>query len=158
MQPDHEKWMRIAIAAASRGVAAGQSPFGAVVVRGAELIADGHNEVWRRGEPTAHAEIVTIQNAARALHTIDLSGCVMYSTCEPCPMCAAAIHWARLDAICYGATIADAARAGFNELRVSIRELYERGRSGTRIVEGVLPTECAALFDQWLARPDHRGY
>lgn len=155
---EHEKWMAAAIAAARRGMASGQSPFGAVVVRKGELVADGHNEVWKRCDPSAHAEIVTIQHAAAALRTIDFSGCVMYSTCEPCPMCASAIHWSRLDAIYYGATIADADRAGFNELTMPIRTLYQTGGSSVHVQDGVLNAECAKLFDEWLARPDHRLY
>jgi tRNA(Arg) A34 adenosine deaminase TadA len=148
---DDAHWMRHAIAQARAGIAAGQSPFGAVVVRGERLVAAGHNEVWRRCDPTAHAEIVAIQRAAAALDTIDLSGCVLYTTCEPCPMCAAAIHWSKLDAVCYGAAIADAQRAGFTELTLPADELYRRGASPVQIRAGVLAAPCAALFEEWLA-------
>ena len=146
----HDKWMQAAIEQARQSIADGQTPFGAVVVRGGELIAGGHNEVWHRTDPTAHAEVVAIQRAAATLKTIDLSGCEMYTTCEPCPMCAAAIHWSRLDAVYYGATIADADGAGFNELTLPAAELYRQGGSGVRIISGVLQAECAALFDAWL--------
>ncbi len=149
---EHEAWMREAIRAARAGLAAGQSPFGSVIVRGGALVAAGHNEVWQRTDPTAHAEVVTIQRAAGALGRIDLGGCVLYSTCEPCPMCAAAIHWARLDAVYFGATIADARGAGFNELGVGIDELYRSGGSGVRVVTGVLAAECAELFREWRDR------
>ncbi len=155
---DHDRWMRAAIERARAAIASGQSPFGAVVVRNGELVAGGHNEVWKRTDPTAHAEVVTIQNAGRELGTIDFRGCSMYTTCEPCPMCASAIHWANFDAVYFGATIDDAKRAGFRELIVAAEELYRRGGSKVRIVSGVLPRECASLFDEWLARPDHRGY
>jgi tRNA(Arg) A34 adenosine deaminase TadA len=155
---DHADFMRLAIDQSRRGLAAGQSPFGAVIVRGDRVVAAGHNEVWLRRDPTAHAEIVTIQRAAAALKTPDLSGCVIYSTTEPCPMCAAAIHWSRLDAVHFGAAIRIAQDAGFNELTVPIEELYSRGGSRTAIHRGLLATECAALFDEWRARPDHRPY
>jgi len=141
--------MSLAIEQARAGIAAGQSPFGAVVVRGDRLVAAGHNEVWKRTDPTAHAEVVAVQRAAAALKTIDLSGCVIYTTCEPCPMCAAAIHWARLDECVFGATIADAAGAGFNELRLAIADVYRTGGSGVRLVAGVAQARCAALFDEW---------
>jgi guanine deaminase len=147
-----------AIEQARAGIAAGQSPFGAVIVRGDELIASGHNEVWKRGDPTAHAEVVAIQRAAAALRSIDLCGCAIYTTCEPCPMCAAAIHWARLSAVHYGATIADARRAGFNELSLPITDLYQRGGSPVRVVAGVSRHECERLFDEWRAQPAHRTY
>lgn len=148
----HERWMDLAIEQARAGIAAGQSPFGAVVVRGEEVVAAGHNEVWRRTDPTAHAEVVAIGRAGPRLGTIDLAGCTLYTTCEPCPMCASAIHWARLDAVVWGATIEDAAAAGFNELHVPARELYRQGGSRVRIVEGVRRAECAALFGEFLRR------
>lgn len=144
-------WMELAIEQARRAIDAGQTPFGAVIVRGDELIAAGHNQVWGTTDPTAHGEIVTIRRAAAALGCISLAGCEMYSSCEPCPMCASAIHWANLDAIYCGATIADAQSAGFRELTVPIEELYRRGGSGVRIASGILSAECAALFAEWKA-------
>ena len=150
--------MRVAIEAARRGRALGQSPFGAAVFRGDDLVHAGHNQVWLRGDPTAHAEVVAIGGATRALGRIDLNGCRLYSTCEPCPMCAAAVHWARLDAVFYGATIADAAAAGFNELHVSIGELYQRGGSTVSVTAGVAREACAALFAEWLADEKRRTY
>lgn len=155
---EHDSWMKIAIDQARAGIAAGQSPFGATIVRGGRLIAVGHNEVWSRTDPTAHAEVVTIQKAAVDLRSIDLAGCVMYTTCEPCPMCASAIHWSKLDRVYFGATIADAQRAGFTELTVPITELYSRGGSGVTVVPGVMQKTCAALFDEWLVHPEHRSY
>jgi guanine deaminase len=154
----HADWLRLALAEARAGMARGQSPFGCVIVRDDQLIAAGHNEVWERTDPTAHAEIVTLRRAAQALRRIDLSGCILYSTCEPCPMCAAAIHWARIEAVYYGATIADARRGGFNELTLGIAPLYRDGGSPVRLHPGLLQADCVALFDEWLARPDHRAY
>lgn len=142
---------------ARAGVAAGQSPFGAVVVRGGAVVGAGHNEVWMRTDITAHAEMVAIQRACAAVGGIDLSGCVMYTTCEPCPMCASAIHWARISRCVCGASIADAAGAGFNELHLPAREVYRLGRSGVELVEGVMQEECAALFAEWKLAAG-RGY
>lgn len=145
------KWMHFAIEQARTGIDAGQTPFGAVVVRAGKLIAAGHNEVWATCDSTAHGEVVAIRRATAALRSISLAGCEMYSSCEPCPMCASAIHWANLDAIYFGATIADAQTAGFRELTVPIRELYDRGGSRVRVVSGVMQAECAALFAEWKA-------
>lgn len=150
--------MKLAIEQARRAIGMGQSPFGSVIVRGDALVAANHNEVWLRGDPTAHAEITNIRAAAAALESIDFAGCVLYSTCEPCPMCAAAIHWAKLDAVYYGASIADAAAAGFTELRMPIEQLYSVGGSSTRVESGVMRAECAALFPEWLAHEQHRPY
>src|SRR6059058_3557562 len=98
--------LQLAITACRMGIAAGQSPFGAVVVKGDRAITAAHNTVWRDGDPTAHAEVNAIRAATRLLGTIDLSGCTLYSTCEPCPMCLAASHWAKFDRVVYGAAIA----------------------------------------------------
>lgn len=146
-----EDHMRAAIRVAQQGIAAGQTPFGAVIVRGGAVVAEGHNRVWQTGDPTAHAEVVTIRRAATALATIDLGGTVMYTTCEPCPMCLAAIHWAKIDAVYYGATIADAQAAGFAELCVPAMKLAELGGSQLRVEAGLLPCECADLFAEWRA-------
>ncbi|MBI4420176.1 MAG: nucleoside deaminase [Gemmatimonadetes bacterium] len=141
--------MRLAIAAAERGVRAGQTPFGAVIVRGSRVVAGAHNGVWRTTDSTAHAEVRCIRAACRKLRTVDLSGCVIYSTCEPCPMCFAACHWAKLDAIVYGARIADAARLGFSELSISNREMKRKGKSPIRVVGDVLRRESLRLFELW---------
>jgi tRNA(Arg) A34 adenosine deaminase TadA len=141
--------MRLAIAKAVEGIAAGQSPFGAVIVRDGAIVAATHNTVWRDGDPTAHAEVNCIRAAAAALGSIDLSGCSIFSTCEPCPMCLAAIHWSRLDRVVFGATIADAADAGFREMQVDARVLAQMGHSLLRIETGLLREECARLFAQW---------
>ena len=146
-----EEGMRLAVAVCRAGIFAGQSPFGAAVVRGDETIVCAHNTVWRDTDPTAHAEVNAIRQAAAILHTIHLRGCTMYTTCEPCPMCLAAIHWAKIDRVVYGATIADASAGGFSELNVPAKELAARGGSPLIVVEGVCRDECRALFDEWRA-------
>ena len=148
-QTYEQSLMALAIAKARDGIAAGQSPFGAIIVRGTDVVATTHNTVWRDTDPTAHAEVNCIRAAATALKLIDLSGCEMYSTCEPCPMCLSAIHWAKIDRVVYGATIADAAAAGFCELRVDAKLLAELGKSPLKVKSGLLREECAQLFELW---------
>ena len=109
-------FMEKAIALATENVILGRGgPFGAVIVRGGNVVAAGTNLVASTNDPTAHAEVVAIRNAAAALATFDLTGCEIYSSCEPCPMCLAAIYWSHCDAIFYGNTSADAAEAGFED-------------------------------------------
>lgn len=146
-----EDWMRLAIQTTEDGIAAGQTPFGAVIICAGEVAAAAHNTVWRDGDPTAHAEINAIRQAAARLQRIDLSGCVMYSTCEPCPMCLSAIHWSKIDAVFFGAAIADAQAAGFCELCVPAETLAQLGGSRLRVVPGPLRSECVALFAKWQA-------
>jgi tRNA(Arg) A34 adenosine deaminase TadA len=146
-----EEFMRLAIKKTRDGILAGQSPFGSLIVRGAEVVAVTHNSVWRDCDPTAHAEVNCIRAAAKALKTISLHGCTLYSTTEPCPMCLSAIHWAKIDRVVFGACIADAASAGFCELTVDASKLAEMGKSPLRVEGGLLREECAALFQEWLA-------
>jgi guanine deaminase len=150
--------MRLAIRKAQDGIAGGQSPFGAVIIKDEEVIAATHNTVWRDCDPTAHAEVNCIRRAASALKTISLDGCIMYSTTEPCPMCLSAIHWAKIERVVYGATIADAAAAGFCELFVAAKKLVEMGKSPLRVGSGLLREECAALFAQWKVAGMARSY
>lgn len=155
---EDEQCMRRAIAKARAGILRGQTPFGACIVKGGKVISCEHNVVWRTGDITAHAEIHAIRKACRKLGTIDLSGCVIYSTCEPCPMCFAACHWARIGRIVYGASIADARRAGFNELDVSNRDMKRRARSLVEILGGVLREENILLFRDWAAKKHSKAY
>ncbi len=106
---DDDRYMRLAIETAKEGIAAGQSPFGAVIVREGTVVVAAHNTVWRDTDPTAHAEVNAIRKAAARLGRIDLHDCTLFSTCEPCPMCLAATHWSKIERLVYGATIDDAA-------------------------------------------------
>lgn len=155
---DHHHWMGLAIEQARRAIELRQSPFGSVIVKDNSLIAAAHNRVWDTCDPTAHAEVTTIRLGSANLNSIDFSGCVLYSTCEPCPMCATAIHWSKFDAVIYGATISDAADAGFSELTVPITDLYRQGASPVRIISGIRREECAELFQAWLRTPGTRRY
>lgn len=150
--------MRYAIEKAREGIESGQSPFGAAVVRGADVIAAAHNTVWRDCDPSAHAEVNAIRAASAAMKTIDLSGCTMFSTCEPCPMCLAAIHWAKIDRVVYGATIADAEAAGFAELCLAAAELARLGGSRLRVEAGPCRDDCLELFEEWKQRGMCKAY
>ena len=153
-----ESLMRQALARAREGVAAGQTPFGALIARDGRVVACEHNAVWAATDSTAHAEVQAIRAACRALGAVDLSGCTIYSTCEPCPMCFAAIHWAHISTIIYGAGIADAKALGFSELTIGNREMKTLGGSPVEIVDGFLRDECLALFQEWAARVDRKTY
>jgi tRNA(Arg) A34 adenosine deaminase TadA len=144
-----EAFLRRAIEVCRDGIAAGQSPFGAVIVRDGAVVASAHNTVWRDGDPTAHAEVNALRAAASALKTIELSGCTLFSTCEPCPMCLAASHWAKVDRVVFGAAIADATAAGFGELPIAAAALAALGRSPLWVEGGLLREACADLFRQW---------
>ena len=153
-----EDWMRVAIQAAEEAIAAGQTPFGACIVKAGQLIAAAHNRVWADTDATAHAEIVAIRQACRNLNSIDLSGCTIYSTCEPCPMCFSACHWARLDRIVYGTDIESPRSIGFNELTISNEHMKQQGASPIQITPGVLREQCAQLFRTWATKGNHRTY
>lgn len=110
------EFMRQAIQLATDNVTSGRGgPFGAVVVKDGKVIATGANQVTTINDPTAHAEVVALRNACQVLDTFKLDGCELYTSCEPCPMCLAAIYWARCKAIYYGCSATDAAKAGFDD-------------------------------------------
>jgi tRNA(Arg) A34 adenosine deaminase TadA len=145
----HERFMRAAIKKAQEGIRKGQTPFGACIVKNGVIISGEHNRVWASGDITAHAEMNAIRKACTRLKTIDLSGCVLYSTCEPCPMCLGACHWARITTVVYGARIEDARRAGFNELTISAQKMRQWGRSKLILIRNILPVQSRALFGRW---------
>ena len=110
------KFMKLALDEAFKGMRAEDGgPFGAAIVKDGEIIAIGHNEVIKTNDPTAHAEIVAIRKATKLLGRFDLSDCEIYSTCEPCPMCFSAIHWAKMKTLYFAANRYDAAGIGFDD-------------------------------------------
>jgi guanine deaminase len=113
---EHEKFMRMAIKLSEQNVKESiGGPFGAVIVKDGQVIAESSNRVIQQNDPTAHAEISAIRLACRRSGNYNLQGCVIYTSCEPCPMCLGAIYWARIDTIYYGNTKADAAAIGFDD-------------------------------------------
>jgi guanine deaminase len=156
MDPSELMWL--AIEKSRAGIAAGQSPFGCAIARDGELLSCSHNTVVFTTDITAHAEVNAIREACRAVGDIFLTGAVAATTCEPCPMCMAALHWARVDTVYYGATIADANEAGFNELQLPAAELLRLGGSTLKLVPQILPAECKQLFADWLVNPNRKVY
>jgi tRNA(Arg) A34 adenosine deaminase TadA len=158
MKVQDEAWMGKALEVAREGVANGQSPFGACIVRDGVVVSCVHNVVWQCTDITAHAEVHAIRDACARLQTIDLTGCTLYSTCEPCPMCFSACHWARIGRIVYGARIADAAEFGFHELPITTDRMKQMGHSAVELVPDCLREEARALFREWASRPDKAAY
>ncbi|WP_456458940.1 nucleoside deaminase [Nitratifractor sp.] len=148
-----ESYLHLAAQEARRGVMAGHGgPFGAVIVHEGEIVAVAHNEVLRRNDPTAHAEILAIREAGRILQRFHLAGCELYCTGEPCPMCFSAIHWAHLERVVYCNTKAQAAEAGFDDAFI------------TEIITGKRPdpipfvrqplSDCSAVLKFWEEKED----
>jgi tRNA(Arg) A34 adenosine deaminase TadA len=153
-----EELMELAIEKCRVGLRRGQSPFGCAIAIDDRVIASEHNVVVLTTDITAHAEVNAIRSANRAINNIFLEGAMVATTCEPCPMCMAALHWARVDTVYYGATIADADAAGFNELQFPAAELLRRGGSQVELIGGTLANECKKLFQEWLANPNRNVY
>lgn len=152
------KWMRQTARLAQRGVATNQGgPFGAVIVRDGAVVGRGFNRVIGTNDPTAHAEVVAIRQACRKLRTFKLEGCEIYSSCEPCPMCLAAIHWSRLDRVWYASDRHDAARAGFDD--AFLYDEFEKAPTDRKLaVTQAFRDEGLAVFRTWLAKPDRQPY
>lgn len=152
-----QDFMQRAIALAVENVRQGGGPFGAVIVRDGKILAEGVNRVTANHDPTAHAEVQAIRQAASLLQTFDLQGCDIYSSCEPCPMCLGAIYWAHLDHLYFAASKDDAAEAGFDDAFI-YRELplpiYERKLT----TETLLEAEGKQPFDEWMANTDRVEY
>lgn len=132
-------------------------PFGAVIAKGAAIVSRGANRVVRESDPTAHAEVVAIREACRALGTHDLSGTAIYTTCEPCPMCLAAIYWAHVDRIYYAGSHEDASGAGFDDSLIYGEMRAPREKRRIRMI-GLARAEAKKLFDEWLANPRRVSY
>jgi tRNA(Arg) A34 adenosine deaminase TadA len=151
-------FMREALALAREHMLAGEGgPFGAVLVQEGRVIARGWNRVTSTWDPTAHAEVECLRAAGRALQRFSFAGCELYSSCEPCPMCLAACHWARLDRIYYAASRDDAAAAGFDDALL-YRELARADGSALLPRVPLLTTEGAEVFQLWRAKADKIAY
>ena len=154
----HSEFMQRAIDLAIANVHARRGgPFAALVVRGGAILAEGTNLVTCTLDPTAHAEITAIRAACRALGTFQLTGCEIYSSCEPCPMCLGAIYWARPDRVYFAGTRQDAAAAGFGDEMI-YGELAAAPEARRIPMINVMRTEARAAFDAWLRLPDRTPY
>jgi guanine deaminase len=146
-----------AIQLAEGNVRAGGGPFGAVIVREGQVIAEGVNEVTLVNDPSAHAEITAIRAAGKALATFDLSGTEIYASCEPCPMCLAAIYWARIGRVYYAANRHDAASAGFADEFI-YRELAADAAARRIPLHRVANPEARRPFELWRLKEDKTPY
>jgi tRNA(Arg) A34 adenosine deaminase TadA len=152
-----ERYLREAISLAETSVEEGGGPFGAVVVCNGEVIGRGSNRVTRDNDPTAHAEVEAIREACQHLGNFQLSGCVLYVNCEPCPMCLAAAYWARLDAVYYAASAEDAAAAGFDDVLIR-RELVMPPQQRKLSMQQALREAAQATFLHWRELEDKQEY
>ncbi|MCE9537706.1 MAG: nucleoside deaminase [Bacteroidetes bacterium] len=155
---EKENFMREAIRLSIDNMRAGNGgPFGAIIVKDGKIIARGFNKVTSTNDPTAHAEVVAIREACKALDSFQLAGCEIYTSCEPCPMCLGAIYWARPDKMYFANTKTDAAAIGFDdqfiydeiELNVSERHLP---------TEQLLQNEALVAFQEWQQKTDKIEY
>ncbi|MBA3518528.1 MAG: nucleoside deaminase [Rhizobiales bacterium] len=158
MSGDAREFMRHAVRLSAERMRDGDGgPFGAVIVKDGRVVAEGWNRVTSTNDPTAHAEVTAIRRACEALGTFSLKGCEIYTSCEPCPMCLAAIYWARLDRVTFANSRQDAAAIGFDD-----EHIY--GEVSKPIEHRLIPTvqlkspEAAAVFAEWKAKPDKIVY
>ena len=152
------KFMKKAIEEAEKGIAVRDGgPFGAVIVKDNKIIAFGHNKVISSNDPTAHAEIVAIREASRILQRFDLSDCELYTTCEPCPMCYSAIHWAKISRVYYGATRTDAKNIGFDDQY--LYDVLSNKISDTKLtLEELERKSCLKVFNDYIKDDERKGY
>lgn len=144
----------MAINEAKKGIRNGHGgPFGAVIVKNDEVIAKGHNQVVKNNDPTCHGEIMAIHKACKKLGTFDLSGCEIYTTGEPCPMCMAAILWANIDKIYYGCNILDTEEIGFRD-----KKFYEQFDNREQLIHELDRKECLKLYGEYKRISDKVNY
>ena len=153
----NKEFMRKAIELSVENVKNGGGPFGAVIVKGDEIVATGVNRVTAHNDPTAHAEVSAIREACRRLGTFDLSGCEIYTSCEPCPMCFGAIYWAHLEKIYYANDRKDAGKIGFDDdfiyEEIAVKPQYRKKPS-----EILLRNEAINAFRMWEKKEDKTEY
>ena len=153
-----EDFMRHAIALSRRGMAGGAGgPFGAVVVLGGQVVAEGWNQVTSTNDPTAHAEIVAIRRACTALGRFDLRGATVFTSCEPCPMCLAALYWSRCDRVVYANDRVQAAGIGFDD-EFLYQEIPKPIAARSLPMQRLLAAEALEVFAEWTAKPDRVAY
>ena len=153
----HEEYMRKAIGLSRQSMNSAGGPFGAVIVKDGRIIGEGMNRVTVDNDPSAHAEVVAIRQACKTVDDYSLKGAVIYSSCEPCPMCLSAIYWARLDAVYFGNTQDDAAKIDFDDAF-----LYEQvslpHESRSIPIKPLLGDEAVSVFEEWANKDDKTQY
>ena len=149
--------MREALREASFAASEDEVPIGAVITCRGRIVGKGHNMTERLNDPTAHAEVLAIRKAGKKLKTFDLSGCEIYTSCEPCPMCLGAIYWAHIDRIYYGNTKEDAANIGFDDSFIYQELDLEKEDRKIKMFQ-LLPEEALKTFVQWSEKEDKVKY
>lgn len=157
-QSNHEYWMQQAVELARAGMSANAGgPFGAIVVKDEKVVGQGHNSVTSTHDPTAHAEVMAIREACKNLGTFQLDGCVLYTSCEPCPMCLGAIYWARPEKVYYACSRLDAAEAGFDD-ELIYREINLEPAERRIPFEQCGSHEAREVFREWISKSDKTPY
>lgn len=156
---DNVKFMKKACKKAEKGVERGAGPFGCVIVHKptGDIVGDAHNMVTLRNDPSLHAEIMAISHACHYLGKIDLSDCVLYSSCEPCPMCLAAIYWAHIDTVYYGNNSEDAAQIGFDDKFIYDEFAKPKEERKVKMIK-IEVEEASVAFQQWEQKEDKVHY
>ena len=145
------KYMKIAIEEAKTGIYEGHGgPFGCVIVKDDEVVGLGHNEVIKRNDPTCHGEMMAIRSACARLGTFDLSGCELYTTAQPCPMCAGAVMWANIKKVYYGCSVSDTESIGFRD-----KIFFDDPKDNAEQIDHI---ECLELFNEYSNIEDERNY
>ena len=152
-----DKFMKEAIKEAEKGIASGDGgPFGAVVVKDGVIVGKGHNKVLKNNDATCHGEMVAIKSASKKLGTFDLSGCVLYTTGEPCPMCLSACLWANIEKVYYGCSLMDNEKIGFRDKK------FDSLMGGRKNLKNYLvelnQKECLELFEKYLKIENRKNY
>lgn len=154
---EQNNFMRMAIELANKNIDSGGGPFGAVVVCNGAVVGTGANSVTPLNDPTAHAEILAIRDASKKLGRFDLSDCVVYTSCEPCPMCLGAIYWAKIKKLYYGNSRKDAAKAGFDDDFI-YQEMNIPINKRSIIMYPLLEDEAMDTFELWNKKTDKKEY
>ncbi len=157
MKEFDRKFMLDAIQLSKQNINEGGGPFGAVIVKDGQIIATGVNRVTNENDPTAHAEVKAIREACKKLKTFDLSGCSIYTSCEPCPMCLGAIYWAHIDKVFYGNNKSDARNIGFDDSFIYDELELPINKRKVEFIQ-LLPEEAIKAFQQWNAKEDKVEY
>jgi len=153
----NKEFLQEAIRLAEESIANGGGPFAALVVREGKVIGRGNNRVTLNNDPTAHAEVQAIRDACKNIGDFQLSGCELYVNCEPCPMCLAAAYWARVDAVYYAASAADAAEAGFDDVVIR-NEIRQEPNERQLNMQQALREEAQPTFTRWRLLEDKIEY
>lgn len=154
---EHDFFMRKAIKLAEKSVQKGGGPFGAIIVRDGMIIAQGSNCVTLNNDPTAHGEVTAIRKACKKLETFDLTGCTIYTSCEPCPMCLSAIYWAHIEKIYYGCTKDDARDIGFDDSFI-YKQIALNPSKRSIPARQLLHSEALNSFKMWDDKEDRINY